>query len=641
MSREVALGLGLLAGGAFYFTLAFYVWQRRRSAGGTALFVYLLGALVWSKAYAIELAAQSVPVAAVWSGIKFVGVVTVPAALWVFVRQYTRRRPLTRRTLVLLTVEPVLVLLLLAVPATSWLIHSYPADAGAGGGLIVAESGPLLWVHAAYSWGLLTVALVQFAARVGRVGPPYRRQAAVVLAASLLPLVGNVVYNVGMVSVDPAPFLFVVFSLVLVWGVFRLRLLDLVPVARGRVVEQMPDGVLVLDASGRILDVNPAGADLLGARVPDLVGCYADEVLPEVANLLADHVGGAVSTDELRVPDRAATGADTAPHVEPVDPTDPMSLLRLDVGLGHRLSGGLDDGMDGRTVSARLTSLLGRRGQEIGRLLLLRDITDRTVMEWRLRDLLAEQTGLAETLQAGIRPSTLTEVPGVRVAARWVPAGTTGHLSGDFYDVHATLGGDHAFVLGDVAGEGVRSAVVTAMARYTVRTLSAHGWGPQQVLEQLNQALLVDQADLLGEGRIDEARSCSVAYGRITRLGPGEVGDGVVVRLALGGHPEPVVCRVDGSLEWVGRRGTALGLVPAVDVREVTVHLRPGEVLLVCSDGVLLARRGAQVFGRERLSRLLVDGAPAAQTLASRVVDAVRDFADEPDDIALLVLHVT
>ena len=635
MSREVALGLGLLAGGAFYFALAFYVWQHRRSAGGTALFVYLLGAVVWSKAYAIELAAQSVPVAAVWSGIKFVGVVTVPAALWVFVRQYTRRRPLTRRTLLLLTVEPVLVLMLLAVPATSWLIHSYPPDAAAGSGPIMAESGPLLWVHAAYSWGLLTVALVQFAARVGRVGPPYRRQAAVVLLASLLPLVGNVVYNVGLVSVDPAPFLFVVFSLVLVWGVFRLRLLDLVPVARGRVVEQMPDGVLVLDASDRILDVNPAGAGLLGARVPDLIGRYADEVLPEVGNLLADHVGGATSTDELRLQSRDATGSGAAPEAGLLDPTDPMSLLGLDVGLGR----GPEDDED-RTVSARLTSLLGRRGQEIGRLLLLRDITDSTVMEWRLRDLLAEQTGLAETLQAGIRPSSLPEVPGVRVAARWVPAGTAGHLSGDFYDVHATLGGEHAFVLGDVAGEGVRSAVVTAMARYTVRTLSAQGWGAQQVLEQLNQALLADQADLLGEGRIDEARSCSVAYGRITRLGPGEVGDGVVVRLALGGHPEPVVRRVDGSLEWVGRRGTALGLVPAVDVREVTVHLRPGEMLLVCSDGVLLARRGAQVFGRERLARLLLDGAPPAQTLASRVVDAVRDFAEEPDDIALLVLHV-
>jgi len=637
VSRELALGLALLAGGAFYFALAFYVWQRRRSAGGTALFVYLLGAVVWSKAYAIELAAQSVPVAAVWSGIKFAGVVTVPAALWVFVRQYTRRRPLTRRTLLLLMVEPVLVLLLLAVPATSWLIHSYPPDAGSGSGPIVAESGPLLWVHAAYSWGLLTVALVQFAARVGRVGPPYRRQAAVVLAASLLPLVGNIVYNVGLVSVDPAPFLFVIFSLVLVWGVFRLRLLDLVPVARGRVVEQMPDGVIVLDASGRILDVNPAAADLLGARVPDLVGRYVDEVLPEVANLQADHVGGATSTDELRLPARAATGPDAAPAVDPVDPTDPMSLLMIDVGLGAG-SGG--DGDGDRTVSARLTSLLDRRGQEIGRLLLLRDITDSTVMEWRLRDLLAEQTGLAETLQAGIRPASLAEVPGVQVAARWVPAGTTGHLSGDFYDVHATLGGDHAFVLGDVAGEGVRSAVVTAMARYTVRTLSAQGWGAQQVLEQLNQALLADQADLLGEGRIDEARSCSVAYGRITRLGPGEVGDGVVVRLALGGHPEPVVRRVDGSLEWVGRRGTALGLVPAVDVREVTVHLRPGEVMLVCCDAVLLARRGAQVFGRERLARLLLDGTPAGETLASRVVDAVRDFAEEPDDIALVVLQV-
>jgi hypothetical protein len=97
--------------------------------------------------------------------------------------------------------------------------------------------GPLFWPHSAYSYLLLVAALGLFVQRVGRVGGPYRRQAAVVVVASLLPLVGNVLYNLnlfGLGAVDPAPFLFVLFTFVLVWGIFRLRLLDLVPIAGGR-----------------------------------------------------------------------------------------------------------------------------------------------------------------------------------------------------------------------------------------------------------------------------------------------------------------------------------------------------------------------------------------------------------------------
>ena len=91
------------------------------------------------------------------------GVVTVPGALWVFVRQYTTRRGVSRRAMALLLVEPVVVLALLALPATRDLVHYYrPQDRAAGdlGDPPVAVAGPLFWPHAAYSYVLLVAALV-------------------------------------------------------------------------------------------------------------------------------------------------------------------------------------------------------------------------------------------------------------------------------------------------------------------------------------------------------------------------------------------------------------------------------------------------------------------------------------------------
>ena len=169
--------------------------------------------------------------------------------------------------------------------------------------------------------------------------------------------------------------------------------------------------------------------------------------------------------------------------------------------------------------------------------------------------------------------------------------------------MHQALGGDHVFVLGDVAGKGVHAAVVTSMARYTVRTLSAQGWSPGRALEQLNQALLAD---------IEEERFCTVLYGRV---GQDEADvtlgwrPGVTVTLALGGHPQPLVRWLDGSVTVVGQPGTALGLLNRVEIKEETVHLQPGEVLLAFTDGVTEARTGAEQFGEHRLADVLAAAA--------------------------------
>ncbi len=175
----------------------------------------LLGIFVWSSCYAIELTTDSVATAAPWANLKFVGIVTVPAALWVFVRQYTTRRGLSRRAIALLCVEPVVVLGLLAVPATRSLVHAYSAEDMAAAqlpGPPVPVPGPLFWPHALYSWLLLLAALGLFVQRVGRVGGPYRRQANVVIVA-VAAAAGRAtwLYNLdlfGLGRVDPAPFLF-------------------------------------------------------------------------------------------------------------------------------------------------------------------------------------------------------------------------------------------------------------------------------------------------------------------------------------------------------------------------------------------------------------------------------------------------
>jgi serine phosphatase RsbU (regulator of sigma subunit) len=183
------------------------------------------------------------------------------------------------------------------------------------------------------------------------------------------------------------------------------------------------------------------------------------------------------------------------------------------------------------------------------------------------------------------------------------------------------------------------------MARYTIRTLSAQGWSPGRVLEQLNQALLTD---------VGEERFCTVLYGRVVQDPVDLATDwtpGVRITLALGGHPQPLVRWLDGSVTAVGHPGTALGLLSRVEVKEESLQLQPGEVLVAYTDGVTEGRYGPEQFGEQRLANVVAAAAeglrgsrgPAAAALvadavADRVLEAVQGFSEERDDVALLVV---
>jgi serine phosphatase RsbU (regulator of sigma subunit)/PAS domain-containing protein len=623
MPRELVLATGLVLGGLGYLALAWYVWRYRAAAGGRGLLAVLVSVFVWTTFYALELSSRTVPTALVWSSLKYFGVLGLPPSLLAYAVEYTGRRGLSRRALALLCVEPVLVLIALAIPGARELIRVYRPQDVAAAQLThapVAGPGPLFWPHAIYNYGLTCFALGLVVVRLARIGRPYRRSSWVVMAAALLPLVGNIAYNAGILgpdAMDPVPFLFTLVAVVLVWGFFRLRLLDLVPVARGLVLEQMVDAALVLDAYDRVVDANPAAARMLRVPSAGLVGHYLADLLPPVAPLL-EHQSetGDPARWDARIP-----GPGTGPD---------------------------------REVSVTVTTLVDRRAAA-GRLVMLHDVTERQAAQRRLHDLLAEQTRVADTLQAGLRPASLPEVDGVRMAVRSLPAGTGDLVSGDFYDVHRVLGGDWAFVLGDVSGKGVEAAVVTSMARWTVRTLSAEGRTPVQVLEQLNRALITDDVSerfaTLVYGRIDAADLLTTS---LHEDSPALDGAGTVnVSLVLGGHPRPLLRRRDGEVCPVGVPGTVLGLLPKVDVEEVGLTLGSGDVLLAYTDGVTEARRDGEQFGEERLARVLAAAAVGlrgrtgltaaglvAEAIAERVLTEVTEWATVRDDIAVFVLAV-
>lgn len=353
MQPSMYIALMLLTG-ALALTLALYVARRRSAPGAMAFVVLMLAVAIWSTGYAFELAGADLANTLFWAKVEYLGIVAVPPAWFVFAIQYTERpRWLTqnRRGLAALALVPLITLILTWTNDTHGLIWKKTGLAAAGPFLVFdVEYGLWFWVHSAYSYLLLLIGSIWFIAMLPRSTHLYRLQAGVALLGLLAPWVCNVLFLSGqgpLPGLDLTPLGLTIAGLAYAWSLFRLRLLDIVPIARRAVVDGLGDGVIVLDARQRIVDANPAAQRLAGSLDVEMIGRPAAQALRACAPL----------TVQLRGLNGARTG------------------LTLGLGEGSTL----------RHYDVQISPLTNRRGDPIGALVVLRDITHRKQAEEALR----------------------------------------------------------------------------------------------------------------------------------------------------------------------------------------------------------------------------------------------------------------
>ena len=278
--------------------VALVAWRRRRdNPAARALALVLVGVSVWCLAVGLVLAPVPPAVRAAGFPAIFLAVGATVVGFLALSRVLADPGWRPRRWLVaLVAVEPVLLAVCSSLPATTDLVFGR-TDLTAPAGAVQMIGGPLFAAHSAYSYAFIALGLLRLARTALRGPQVVRRQAAVLLASALPPTAGNLVLTVGMQGsgvVDLTPLFFIVTGLVAGWAILRLGLLAVVPVARDQVVETMTDGVLVTDAVGRVIDLNPAaraqltalrpgaGATLLGRPLRELTGPdLLDAVLPD------------------------------------------------------------------------------------------------------------------------------------------------------------------------------------------------------------------------------------------------------------------------------------------------------------------------------------------------------------------------
>jgi PAS domain S-box-containing protein len=302
----------------------------------------------------------------------------------------------------------------------------------------------------------------------------------------------------------------------------------------------------------------------------------------------------------------------------------------------------------GRTLGA-ITLVLAESGRRYGRaeLELAEELARRAALAVDNARLYRGRIEIARTLQEGLLPSRLPEVPGVEVGLRYLSAGD-GDVGGDFYDLFETSIVDQnsssdpssswGVVLGDVSGKGAEAAAVLALARYTIRAVAMRELHPSAVLTGLNEAMLRQRREH------EDHKFCTVIYAKL-ETNEGNIERGAKVTVCRGGHAPPYLLKADGSIHKIGQPGPAMGIFDDATLAEQEANLASGDALVLYTDGVVEARSpDGLFFGEERLMALLRSSvALDASTIASRIEGAVLSFQEQVprDDIAVLVLRVS
>ncbi|MBI5879037.1 MAG: diguanylate cyclase [Chloroflexi bacterium] len=269
--------------------IALYAW-RQQVPGARPFAVLMLAAAEWSLCSALGFISTERATAEFWAHAQYLGFVTAPAAWLALALEYGGNAHwLTRRTLALLALMPVVTLALVITNQYHGLIIADfdidPTEMHA-----VEEPGLWYWVVDAYSYGLLLLGAGTLLPLFRRSGTIYRWQITTMVIGAALPWVLDLLADTGLtpfprdVNMTAVGFIFT--GGLFTWGLFRFRLLDLAPVARGAIIENLSEGVIVLDTQDRIVDLNPAGRAMLGRTDNTPIGQPLAVAWPPVRVLL-------------------------------------------------------------------------------------------------------------------------------------------------------------------------------------------------------------------------------------------------------------------------------------------------------------------------------------------------------------------
>ena len=328
-------------------------WRRRAIPGAAEFSLMMCAVFIWALSSGLGSAATGINLKVIFAVASYAGSSNVSPLFLLFALRYSKHswKPKLWQ-LAILWLIPATTLVLAATNRWHGLIWtSFTPGPVPGSNILIFGHGPWFFVAVAYYAMLGVLAAITLGRAAWRAQRMFVRQTVILLTGLLVPWIFSAIYILPISpfpGLDLPPIGFAVTGLLVMGGMKRFQLLDVVPVARHFLVESMEDGVLVLDEWDRVVDANPTARALMG-KVHEVIGRHVDDVPGPLGAAIAGLL------------ERAAD------HVELSLPGDP-----------------------GRYIDIHLSPLVDRDGSTSGKVLVIHDLSQRRALELEREKLITE-----------------------------------------------------------------------------------------------------------------------------------------------------------------------------------------------------------------------------------------------------------
>lgn len=250
--------------------LSIFTWRKRKVLGTVALPGLLLSIAIWTLSASLELAATTLEGKQLLTILCYVGIFPLPVFFFLFAVEYTNiKLPFKQFIRIALWVIPLVSFVVLVTNKQHGLFYLYSELKY--NGILAYNSltyGSWWWVHLAYSYILICIAVILFLHMRISAGLDQKRQALIILVSSIIPFVGNLLYISGVKPygfIDLTPIAFASTGFLFAWGISKNNLFNYKPIALQTLFESIPDGIIVLDKEGLPVQMNIAAKNILNS----------------------------------------------------------------------------------------------------------------------------------------------------------------------------------------------------------------------------------------------------------------------------------------------------------------------------------------------------------------------------------------
>ncbi len=338
---SIIYGLFSFIAGFISLGIAIYLSPHWKNISARLLTLLVICIAVWSFGYGMEFFSPDLALKLWWVKIEYFGNVWLGPILFSFILSITQK-PLKHRTsYILLSILPVIFIALVLTNDLHHLMWERAwIETDSRVAFLMYDRAAFFWIYVAYSYSLILIATVRMVRSFSSATGIFKKQLFVILLGVASPWVANIIYVFGFESlkhIDFTPTAFTISGIAFFFGLLRYQMLSLIPLAHETMINSMGDPVIAVDMRSRVLDMNKAA----------MAQCDTDFITPAHSSLetffpsLADLVSQHQSTESIE------------------------------------LETNFHDGQEAKTWGLRIFPLLGRKNKHRGRLLILKDITDK------------------------------------------------------------------------------------------------------------------------------------------------------------------------------------------------------------------------------------------------------------------------